>query len=104
MVTIEPISIVLIVCMDVRFVAPMISVLWRFHVDKHLSRTLSKLENIYDALLNMNIVTSVNKQTLRIIIFGLSFDYFMYLVLYVKLLTVTKYLKIPLINKVFDIR
>lgn len=74
-------SIVLVVCMVLRFIGPLISIIWRIFVDNVLSISLFKLENIHETLLNMNIVTNTKKETLWLITIGLAIDYSMHMML-----------------------
>jgi len=100
MVKMNPESIVLISCTELRCTGPVISIFWRLYVDNLLSTTLVKFENIYGALLKLNLVVDVKRTAVWLIAGGLIFDYVLHSFILVNHQIISTQLKLSFVEKV----
>lgn len=72
----EPISIVMIVSVELKLLGPLFSIIWRIFTDNRLLFIMTNFISTHEVLRHLNSEVSVNAVAFRIFIFGL-FVHFM---------------------------
>jgi len=85
--TMEPISIVLIISMYLKLVGPIFSTIWKLYVDNFLSTILFKIEKLYDTLLHFNVTVNVKKKLVWLVAIGFFIDFMLYIIVVFMYLT-----------------
>lgn len=80
-VNVEPVTLVVVVSTYMVFLGPMISIAWRFYVDRLLSTVLSKVEDFYTEIVNLSVVTGVQKRSISLIAMGFAIDFILNMVI-----------------------
>lgn len=89
-VKLDPMFIVLIVSLELRYFGPLISVMCRLFDDNTLSATLHTFENIHQTFIKLNISYSIKKKTLYTVIIGFAIDYAINIGLLIKYVTIDR--------------
>jgi len=73
-------SIVMIISMEIKILGQFLTIFWRIFYDKRLSIMLINLEDTYEQLKHLKLITPLTKRSVLLLFIGVNFHFALHLI------------------------